>query len=204
MMDNRGGQRMTGVNPQTAVVVLQTASLRLSLFLYGIRETGEIEILHLDRRNNNRSARLRPGKTNWTSNCLQIVEHEKRRIVEPEILYRLRNFSVLDEERSVSRESRIENRSRIDLSQIPETRDQHTALSGLDHVVDRISSAGHDERRRRAGWLLALLLRPPSRVVKLLQHAVIDKNLTAKRKSVAIPRLGENHRIEWISDETHA
>ena len=54
------------------------------------------------------------------------------------------------------------------------------------------------------GGLLALLLRPEARVVQLLQHAVVDEYLAAERKAVAVPRLRENHRIEWIGDEADA
>src|SRR5260221_11901488 len=70
--------------------------------LNGVRETREIEVLHLDRSNDNRPTRLGACQPDRAPNRLELIEHKQWRLIETEILYRLRDFSFLDEELPVS------------------------------------------------------------------------------------------------------
>ena len=59
---------------------------------YGVTQTGEIEISHLDRWNHDRLAgiaALARAHALGDAHRLQVVQHEDRRIIEPEILHRL-------------------------------------------------------------------------------------------------------------------
>src|SRR5678816_1593456 len=102
--------------------------------LYRVRQRCERKILHLDRRHYHRPAVFSSCESDRRPDRLEIVEHEQWRLVEPEILERLGDLSVLDEERSVTREPGIENRARIDLAEVPQPRHEHSALRRANHL----------------------------------------------------------------------
>src|SRR5215208_464304 len=85
-----------------------------------VRETGKVEVSHLDGRHDDSSACLCARKPNRTSERLEIIQHEQRRLVEAEVLERLRELPVLDQERAVARQPCVKNRARVHLAQIPE------------------------------------------------------------------------------------
>ena len=78
--------------------------------LHRVRQRTKVEVLHLDRRKDNSSTSLGSGEPNRWSDRLEIVQHEDRRIVETEILDRLGDLSILDQERTVASETRVELR----------------------------------------------------------------------------------------------
>src|SRR3954467_6201175 len=83
---------------------------------YGIAQAREVEISHLDRRYGDRLSRLATftrAHSNRPTHRLEIVQHEDRRVVEPQILHCLRDPSILDQERSIAREARVRNRALI-------------------------------------------------------------------------------------------
>src|SRR3954471_23040894 len=99
--------------------------------LNSVAETREVEIANLDRRYNDRetrSSRFARAHANRATHCIEVVQHEDRRLVEAEVLDRARDLAALDEKRSVARETGIENRARIDRTQIPEACDDDAAL----------------------------------------------------------------------------
>ena len=69
-------------------------------------------------------------------------------------------LSVLDQERPVAREAGVEHRARIDLTQIPEPRDENAARRRPDEVFRRLRSAGELHGVRARIRLLILLLGP--------------------------------------------
>ena len=106
--------------------------------LDGIAQAREVEVANLDRRNNDRetwSAGFTRAHAHGATHRIEVVQHEDRRLVEAKILDRLRDLASLYEERAVARESRIENRSRIDGTKVPEARDEEAALAAGDEVA---------------------------------------------------------------------
>ncbi len=126
---------------------------------------------------------------------LEIVQHEQRRLVESHVLHRLRDLSVLDEERSVAREPGVEHRARIDLAQIPEPRDEHAARRRPDEIFGRLRAADELHRVRARVGLLVLLLRPEARIREPLEHAVLDPDLRGARQSLTVERVAQQLRI---------
>ena len=116
---------------------------------YGVTQAGEIEIAHLDRRNHDRLAGIAAfarAHALGDAHRFQVVQHEDRRIVEPEILHRLRDLSVLDQKGSVAGQAGVENRAWIHRPQIPEACYQQTTLRRTNHVIERRRSAAHANR----------------------------------------------------------
>jgi hypothetical protein len=60
----------------------------------------------------------------------QVVEHNNRAFVKPEVLDRVLDFAVFDVKRSVARQSGQQERLWIDGPDVPEFGHQNTALRG--------------------------------------------------------------------------
>src|SRR5690349_10314926 len=114
-----------------------------------VAEASEVEIAHLDRRYDDRepwSSSLACAHANGAAHRVEVVQHVDRRIVEAKVLDRPRNAPALYEERAVARESRVENRSRIDGTKVPEARDEDAALGRCDELLGGGRAAGHAHR----------------------------------------------------------
>src|SRR4029079_11674113 len=109
-------------------------------------------------------ALLGSSDSNSRTNRLEIVQQEQRRLIEAEVLDRLRDFSVLDQECTVARKTSEQNRSRINGAEIPQSRHENSALRRLDHVIDRSRARNHLDRRRATCRSLVLLLSPEARI----------------------------------------
>ena len=97
------------------------------------------EITNLDWRYHDRLARLATlARTDANRNAhrFQTVQHEDRRIVEPEILHRFRDLSILDQIGSVASQAGEENRACVDRPKIPEACYQQTTLSRANQVIE--------------------------------------------------------------------
>src|ERR1035437_9263254 len=157
--------------------------------LHGVRERGEVEILYLDRRKHDVSSRLRTRDSLRPSEHLEIAQHEQRTLIEAEILHRLGDLSVFDEERAVSREACVQRRARIHLAEIPESRDENAARRGSDHLLGRRVAAGHLHRAKTTIRTRVLLLCPEARVGELLEHAILDPDFAIERQPLAVHRM---------------
>src|SRR6185437_1243808 len=108
--------------------------------LHGITQTREVEITDLERRHDDRRA----GAAVFTcahsyrrAECFDVVEHEDRGLVVSKVLDRVRHLAVLDQERTVARETREQDGALIDGANVPETRYEDSALGARDHLRDR-------------------------------------------------------------------
>src|SRR5258706_16295767 len=109
--------------------------------LHRVRQTRKVEILRLDGWHHDWTTLLRAADTNRGAERLEIAQEKEWRLVEAEVLDRLGDLPVLDQERPVAREAREQNRARINRAEIPQPRDENAARSGLDHVVHRRRAA---------------------------------------------------------------
>src|SRR5436309_31299 len=82
------------------------------------------------------------------------------------------DLSILDQERSVARQSRVQNGALIHRTQIPEACYQQTTLGRMNQVLERSGAAAHANRIARASGLASLFLCPIPIVVEILHHAV--------------------------------
>src|SRR5262249_31282398 len=96
------------------------------------------------------------------------------------------------------------NDVKIQQTDIPETRDQYTALDGFDHLIDRCIATGHDEIRRVCLRRPTLLHCPESRIGKRLQYSVLNPNLALNRLSGIGERRSFGILFGGIADDGHA
>src|SRR5688500_16303791 len=102
--------------------------------------TGEVEVSRLDRWHDHRRSRtaaLARADTLGTSEHLEIVEHEDRRLVPAHVLDRTRDLAILDQEGPVARQAREQDRALIHAADVPEAGTQDAALGARDHLLER-------------------------------------------------------------------
>src|SRR5215471_9443855 len=131
--------------------------------LHRIADGLEVEVARLDRRHHDGGAdvaRLRRAHPDRAAHRLEVAEHDDRALIEAEVLHRMADPAVLDQEGAVARETGVEDRARIERPDVPEARDQDAALGGADQVVDGALAALHLDACGQAGSLDVLLLRP--------------------------------------------
>src|SRR5262245_32251249 len=102
-----------------------------------VADAGEREVLHLHRRDYDRragGAAFFGCHARRTSEHFDVGQEIRERLIEPEIRYGPGDFTVFDKERTVARETCLRNDPRIQRADVPEARNEHTALDRLDHV----------------------------------------------------------------------
>src|SRR5690606_23407344 len=124
--------------------------------------------------------------------------------VEPQILHRACNLTVLDEKGAIARETSIENRARIDRPNIPESGDEDSALGIGDHLFDAAVAATHAQRPDLRPRLDALLLRPITIVREIPHDAVLDPRGARRGQSLTREGVGVRLGIVRIGGERHA
>src|SRR5688500_14912022 len=111
-----------------------------------IAETREIEVTYLQRRHDDRAAgasTLTGADTHRATHRLDVVQHENRRFVVPEVLDGAGDLSLLDEEGPVSRQASVQDGARVDRANVPEPRDEDSAIGRRNHLFQRALSARH-------------------------------------------------------------
>jgi hypothetical protein len=88
------------------------------------------------------------------ADLLDVVEHDRGRFVEAEVLDRVLDLAVLDVERAVARQAGEQHGLRIDQADVPGARDEHALLGAPDQIHRRLVAAGHDEVAGLADRLL--------------------------------------------------
>src|SRR6516164_10812507 len=114
--------------------------------LHRVADGLEVEVARFDRRHHDGGAdvaRLRRAHPDRAAHRLQVAQHYDRALIEAEVLHRMTDPAVLDQERAVAREAGVEDRARIEWPYVPEARDQDAALGGADQVVDSVLAALH-------------------------------------------------------------
>src|SRR6516164_10444260 len=131
--------------------------------LHRIADGLEVEVARFDRRHHDGGAdvaRLRRAHPYRAAHRLEVSQHGDRALIEAEVLNRMADPAVLDQEGAVAREAGVEDRARIERPDVPEARDQDTALGGANPVVDGALATLHLDARGKADRLDVLLLRP--------------------------------------------
>lgn len=96
-----------------------------------ITDTGKIEVRNLHGGHYDRRAHrtvLRGGDAHGWPEHLHILQHLCQRLIEAEIRYRSRDPAVLDQEGAITREAGIGNNARVESADVPEAREQYSAL----------------------------------------------------------------------------
>src|SRR5262245_36981957 len=147
-------------------------------------------------------AALTAGRDRRRAEAVALCEHLDRRLVEPEVVDRVRDRAVLDQEHAVAGEPGGEQRLRFERTQVPEPRDQHAALDALDELVARgvaalehpsrcgttTAAATTTEAIHSTGRLLALLLGPVPRVRQPGEDALVDPSGRREREALGVER----------------
>ena len=100
-----------------------------------LRDFREVEIAHLHRRHDHLE-RFFPGRPHrrpqQSRHCCSI---SRDRLIETEILNRRRHPSLFDQEQPVARHPRHDLFVRIDFADVPQPRDQQSAIGRSDHFL---------------------------------------------------------------------
>src|SRR5581483_1547262 len=78
-----------------------------------------------------------------------VRERDERRHVPAEVLHRTGDLAVLDQEQAVACHARLQQRQRIDRTQVPEEGHEQSAPRRLDHVIERLIRPFDDEAHVR-------------------------------------------------------
>ena len=114
--------------------------------LNSVRKAREGKITNFHRRDKVAVDALR------STEFLNVVEHDDGTLVEAEILDRILDFAVFDEEGSVPCKTSVEKRLWVYRSDIPCARNQYTPAGVGDHFLGRrVASLDNDVRRPRYG-----------------------------------------------------
>src|SRR4051812_26584628 len=118
-------------------------------FLNSIRKTRESEVTDLHIRNQQvlsttRTTTFACNGTNLFAQGFEVVQHNDWTFIEPEVLDRVFDLSILDEESSIASQTGEQQRLRINGTDIPEACYEHTALRVFDHIFERSITTFHD------------------------------------------------------------
>src|SRR5436190_9090351 len=100
----------------------------------------QVELVGAQHRDADR-ATLGAARDHGGAETVAAGEHLDRRLVEPEVVDRMRDLAVLDPEHAVAGEAGGEDALGVERAQVEEPRDQDAALDALDQLVARGGAA---------------------------------------------------------------
>jgi hypothetical protein len=91
------------------------------LALHRVADGLEVEVARLDRRHHDGGAdvaRLRRAHPDRAAHRLEVSQHDDRALIEAEVLHRMADPTVLDQESAVAREAGVQDRARIERTDV--------------------------------------------------------------------------------------
>ena len=110
-------------------------------------------------------------------------QHREHALIEAQVAYRVADLALVDPPHAVARQSREDERARVDQADVPEARDQEAAIESLDHVFGRHRRLGalEDVVDRPGRRLRACAPAPSSASTQVLDRARLDERHPRRR-----------------------
>src|SRR5262249_24531859 len=156
----------------------------------------QVEFVGPQHRDAGPAGALAAGRDRGRPETVAAREHLDRRLVEPEVVDRMRARAVLDEEHAVAGEPGRQDGLRVERAQVPERRVRHAPLDVVDQTAaarraplepppraPAAPAATTAEPADAAGRLLALLLGPEPAVDQAGDRALVDPARRLEREA---------------------
>src|SRR5579862_5314258 len=144
-----------------------------------------MEVFHQDGRRDDGGGAFAAARAFGRPHRQDIVQYGGRAFVEPEVVDRLRDPAVFDEEVAVACETGQQDGERIDHAYVPEARHEDAPFYLRDHLVEGGGAAAQDEVPGRGDRPGVLLARPVAGIEKAFYNAALDPGLLREREALA-------------------